>query len=68
MLKFRRLHPVELVDPEESPGKREPLSNPELHPKLNRTLTLIVSCASSLLVEETKLYVMLLYTEHKSAI
>ena len=66
--KGKRRHQVELVDPE-SRGKSEPLSNPEADQKTSRTtLKLIVSCASSLLVKETKLHVMLLYTEHKSAI
>ena len=61
-------HQVELADPG-SRGKSEPLSNPEADQKMSRTtLKLIVSCASSLLVKETKLHVMLLYTEHKSAI
>ena len=65
--KVIRRHQVELVDPE-SRGKSEPLSNPEVDQKTNRTtLKLIVSRVSSLLVENTKLHVMFLYAEHKSA-
>ena len=67
-VKVKRRHQVELVDPG-SRGKSEPLSNPEADQKMNRiTLILIVSCASSFLVKDKKLHVMLLYTEHKSAI